>query len=240
MFITSKNAIIEAITKNMVLSIEVADEKNSRNKDIISLAISKNISIKYIQNENNKRTKQLAEKKPSIIAHIKDTERHSMLSVLSKVLKEKKNPFVFILDGVTDVHNYGAIIRNAYFFGVDAIVVPKNNSAPLNEKVYEISSGAAYHIPILVETNLANVIEQLKKSNFWIYYASEKGQTKLQDMKFDVPIAVILGNEHSGVRSLLQKNSDGSICIESKTDFDSLNVSAASAIIAYAYSVYKI
>ncbi len=106
--------------------------------------------------------------------------------------------------------------------------------------MYEISSGAAYHIPIIVETNLSKTIEYLKNNHFWVYYASEKGTTKLQNMKFDTPTAIILGNEHSGVRELLQKCCDGSICIESQTGFDSLNVSASSAIIAYAYSTIAI
>ncbi|MBW5390296.1 TrmH family RNA methyltransferase, partial [Brachyspira hampsonii] len=74
---------------------------------------------------------------------------------------------------------------------------------------------------------------------FWIYYASEKGETSLEDFKFNSPTAIILGNEHSGVRDILKKNSDGSVIINSSTDFDSLNVSAASAVIGYAYSIYK-
>ena len=237
MFITSKNAIVEAINKNIVISIEISDEKNNRNKDIISLATSKNIPIKYGSTNDSKYT---TEKKSGIVAYIKDNQKNSLISVLSTALNNKKNPIVFILDGITDIHNYGAVIRNAHFFGIDAIIVPKNNSAPINEKVYEISSGAAYHIPILIETNLVNVVKYLKDNKFWVYYASEKGDSKLESMKFDCPMAVILGNEHSGVRSLLQKHADGSICIASPTGFDSLNVSAASAVIAYAYSTYKL
>ena len=128
MFITSKNAIVEAINKNIVISIEISDEKNSRNKDIISLATSKNIPIKYGSTNDAKYT---TEKKSGIVAYIKDNQKNSLISVLSTALNNKKNPIVFILDGITDIHNYGAVIRNAHFFGIDAIIVPKNNSAQI-------------------------------------------------------------------------------------------------------------
>ncbi len=238
MFITNKNAIVESINKGIVEYIEVSNKDNHRNRDIISLAISKGIEIKYVSKTDNK---YHANNKTGLIASVKaDIQKTSLTSLLSYSLEQKKNPLIFILDGITDVNNFGAIIRNAHFFGVDAIIVPKNNTAPMNEKVYEISSGAAYHIPIFTETNLSKTIDYLKENSFWIYFASEEGESKLQDVKFDSPKAIILGNEHSGVRPLLQKHSDGSICISSATGFDSLNVSAATAVLAYAYSVYKL
>lgn len=237
MFITNKNAIVESINKGVVEYIEVSNKDNHRNRDIISLAISKGVQIKYVSKEGNK---YHSNNKTGLIACVKDNEqKRNLTSLLSYSLKQKKNPMIFILDGITDVNNFGAIIRNAYFFGIDAIIVPKNNSASMNERVYEISSGAAHHIPVFTETNISKTMDYLKESGFWIYYASEKGDTNLENIKFDTPMAVILGNEHSGVRPLLQKHSDGSICIGSPTGFDSLNVSAATAVIAYAYSIFQ-
>ena len=117
--------------------------------------------------------------------------------------------------------------------------MPKDNSAKVNEKVYEISQGAAYNLPILTETNLNRILDKMKDKGFWIYYASEKGEIPLENFKFDSPTAIILGNEYNGVRETIKKNSDGSIVINSLNDFDSLNVSSASAIIGYAYSIFK-
>lgn len=235
MYITSKNAITEALVKNIIIAIYAAENRGKRENDIISLALSKNVRVQYLsKNEIEK----MASQKVSMLAEVKENISSSLESVIASSLNKKTPPLFFILDGITDVHNFGAIIRNAYFFGLDAIITPKNGGAPLSEKVYEISEGSAYHIPIISVTNIVKSMETMKKNGFWIYYASENGETPLQEMKFNTPTAVILGNEHSGARTLVKGNADGSIRIETPTGFDSLNVSSASAVIAYAYSIY--
>lgn len=236
MFITSKNAITEAIVKDLAKTLYIKYPLSKREKDIIKLAERKKVIIKTA---DKKEMESIVGKVYSIIADIKENAEIGIDSFLDKALQKKSNPLIFILDSITDVHNLGAIIRNAYFFDIAGIIMPKNNSAPLNEKVYEVSEGAAYHIPIAVETNLNRVLEKMKEKNFWIYFASENGETALENFKFNAPTAVILGNEHSGVRELLKENSDGSVAIKSSSGFDSLNVSSASAIIAYAYSIFK-
>ncbi|WP_295160656.1 23S rRNA (guanosine(2251)-2'-O)-methyltransferase RlmB [uncultured Brachyspira sp.] len=235
MFITSKNAIAEAISKDLVHTLYIKFPISKREKEIIKLAEKKKV---YIKNVDKDEMEKIIGKIYSIAACVKGNKEIGIESFLEKSLKNK-NPLIFILDSITDVHNFGAIIRNAYFFNIAGIIIPKDNSAPINKKVYEISSGAAYHLPISVETNLNRVIESMKEKGFWIYYASEKGEISIEDFKFDSPTAVIFGNEHSGVRDILKKKSDGSIIINASSDFDSLNVSAASAIIGYAYSIYN-
>ncbi|WP_295156008.1 23S rRNA (guanosine(2251)-2'-O)-methyltransferase RlmB [uncultured Brachyspira sp.] len=236
MFITNKNSIVEAISKDLVKTLYIKFPISKREKDIIKLAERNKVNIK---NTDKNEMEKIIGKVYSIAADIKENAEIGIDSFIEKALEKKQNPLIFILDSITDVHNLGAIIRNAYFFDAAGIIIPKDNSAPINEKVYEISSGAAYHLPISIETNLNRVVDLMKDKGFWIYYASEKGEISLEDFKFDFPTAIILGNEHSGVRDILKKNSDGSIIINAVNDFDSLNVSAASAVISYAYSIYK-
>ena len=241
MFITSKNAITEAIAKDLVKILYIKNPLSKREKEIIKLAERKKIKIKIV---DKKEIESIIGKVYSIIAEVEENAEIGIDSfldktLLSKDLKEKRKPLIFILDSITDVNNLGAIVRNAYFFGVAGIIIPKDNSAKVNEKVYEISQGAAYHLPIFTETNLNRMLEKMKDKGFWIYYASEKGEIPLENFKFDSPTAIILGNEHSGVRETVKKNSDGSIVINSLNDFDSLNVSSTSAIIGYAYSIFK-
>ena len=241
MFITSKNTITEAISKDLVKILYIKSPLSKREKEIIKLAERKKIKIKIV---DKKEIESIIGKVYSIIAEVEENAEIGIDSfldktLLSKDLKEKRKPLIFILDSITDVNNLGAIIRNAYFFGVAGIIIPKDNSAKVNEKVYEISQGAAYHLPIFTETNLNRTLEKMKDKGFWIYYASEKGEIPLENFKFDSPTAIILGNEHSGVRETVKKNSDGSVVINSLNDFDSLNVSSASAIIGYAYSIFK-
>ena len=241
MLITSKNAITEAIAKDLVKILYVKTPLSKREKEIIKLAERKKIKIKIV---DKKEIESIIGKVYSIIAEVEENAEIGIDSfldktLLSKDLKEKRKPLIFILDAITDVNNLGAIIRNAYFFGVAGIIIPKDNSAKVNEKVYEISQGAAYHLPIFTETNLNRTLEKMKDKGFWIYYASEKGEIPLENFKFDSPTAIILGNEHNGVRETIKKNSDGSVVINSLNDFDSLNVSSTSAIIGYAYSIFK-
>ena len=241
MFITSKNTITEAISKDLVKILYIKSPLSKREKEIIKLAERKKIKIKIV---DKKEIESIIGKVYSIIAEVEENAEIGIDSfldktLLSKDLKEKRKPLIFILDAITDVNNLGAIIRNAYFFGVAGIIIPKDNSAKVNEKVYEISQGAAYHLPIFTETNLNRTLEKMKDKGFWIYYASEKGEIPLENFKFDSPTAIILGNEHNGVRETIKKNSDGSVVINSLNDFDSLNVSSTSAIIGYAYSIFK-
>ena len=236
MFITSKNAITEAIAKDLVKILYVKSPLSKREKEIIKLAERKKIKIKIV---DKKEIESIIGKVYSIIAEVEENAEIGIDSFLDKILKEKPNSLIFILDSITNVNNLGAIIRNAYFFGVAGIIIPKDNSAKVNEKVYEISQGAAYHLPIFTETNLNRTLEKMKDKGFWIYYASEKGEIPLENFKFDSPTAIILGNEHNGVRETIKKNSDGSVVINSLNDFDSLNVSSTSAIIGYAYSIFK-
>lgn len=236
MFISSKNAIVEALSKDLVDVIYIKFPISKREKEIIKIAERKKVLIK---NVDKREMESIVGKVYSIAASVKENAEIGIDVFLDRALEKTSTPLIFILDSITDVHNLGAIIRNAYFFDLGGIIIPKDNAAPINEKVYEISAGAAYHLPISIETNLNRVIEIMKDKGFWVYYASEKGDTSLENFKFDTPTAIILGNEHSGVRDSLKKNSDGSIIIRAQSDFDSLNVSAASAIISYAYSVYK-
>ena len=233
MYITGKNAISEALSKSLVEAIYIKMPLKDREKYILNMAKKHNIKIISLEkNEMNSITGQV----DSVVAKVKETALFGIEEIVENAFKKHENPLIFLLDGITDVHNLGAIIRNAYFFDVSGIIIPKDHSAPMNEKVYEISSGAAYHMKIATVTNLNRAIEYLREHDFWVYYASEKGDANLNTFLFDKPTAVILGNEHSGVRKIIQDNADGSIYINSINGFDSLNVSSASAVIAYAYS----
>lgn len=233
MYITGKNAISEALSKSLVEAIYIKMPLKDREKYIVSMA--KKHNIKIVSLDKNEMT-SLSGQSGSVVAKVKESVTFGIEEIVESAFSKHENPLIFLLDGITDVHNLGAIIRNAYFFNVSGIILPKDHSAPMNEKVYEVSSGAAYHIKITTVPNLNRAIEYLREHDFWVYYASEKGDTNLETFSFDKPTAVILGNEHSGVRKIIKDNADGSIYIHSINGFDSLNVSSASAVIGYAYS----
>lgn len=149
-------------------------------------------------------------------------------------LSEDQGALVLILDGITDPHNLGAILRSADQFGVNLVMIPERRSVQANETVVKVSSGAAQYVPVSVVTNLNREIETLKKNGFWVYGADMKGSSSYSE-KFSSRTAIVMGNEGSGMSSLVRKNCDYIVSIPMQGHIDSLNVSVAAGILLYEY-----
>ena len=139
---------------------------------------------------------------------------------------------VLILDGVTDPHNYGAILRSADQFGVSLVVSRTRRSAGDTDTVARTSSGAVNFVNTAVVKNLSRAVEYLKTKGFWIYSADMGGEP-VNKTNLKGRTAVIMGSEGKGVSRLLAEKSDGIISIPSKGNIDSLNVSVAAGVILY-------
>lgn len=152
--------------------------------------------------------------------------------ILSVAESKDESVFILILDGITDPHNLGAIIRSAECAGVHGIIIPKNRSASVNEVVVKTSAGAASYMKIAKVVNLSQVVEDLKKQNIFIY-AAEKGGTSIYKTNLKGNIAVIIGGEGDGVRTLTKKISDEIISIPEFGKINSLNASVATGVILF-------
>ena len=146
--------------------------------------------------------------------------------------KAGKDPFAILLDQIQDPHNFGAIIRTAVAAGVDFIVIPKDRSVKVTPAVVKVSAGMAFRIPIVIVTNLARTIQQLKERGFWIY-AAAKGGKSYHEQDLTGPIGLVFGNEGKGIRRLVLENCDGVITIPMREGVDSLNVAVSAGIIIY-------
>jgi len=137
--------------------------------------------------------------------------------------------FVLVLAGITDVGNMGAIIRSAYALGVDAVIISgiKQFSA---ENIIRSSAGAAYDMPLVHVHNLYDVMNELKLDGFTLYGASMDGKD-IRDVKCDAKRALIMGSESEGMPARALKKLDMAVSIKMENEFDSLNVSVASAIL---------
>ncbi len=140
---------------------------------------------------------------------------------------------VFLLDGITDPHNLGAILRSARAFGVDGVIVPKDRSCPVTAAVFRASAGAAAHVPIVQVTNLARTVETLQEDGFWLYAAEEEGETDISTLKPAPRTGIILGSEEHGIRKLVREKCDGSVRIPMEPGVDSLNVGVTAGILAF-------
>ncbi len=152
--------------------------------------------------------------------------------ILDKAKEKGEAPFIIILDGVTDTHNLGAIIRTADCAGVHGIIIPKRRAAGLTGIVSKTSAGAIEHVLISKVTNIKNTISELQEKGVWIYSATMDGSPIYStDMKGAV--GLVLGDENEGVSKIVQKASDFNIQIPMYGEISSLNVSVAGSILMY-------
>ncbi|MDT8387402.1 MAG: 23S rRNA (guanosine(2251)-2'-O)-methyltransferase RlmB [Thiogranum sp.] len=139
-------------------------------------------------------------------------------------------PFLLILDGVQDPHNLGACLRSADAAGVDAVILPKDRSAPLNATVRKVACGAAEAVPVIRVTNLARTLRTLRDAGVWLYGAAGDAAQTVYETDLGGPIALLLGGEGKGLRRLTREHCDGLVSIPMAGSVSSLNVSVATGI----------
>lgn len=154
------------------------------------------------------------------------------LNTFLKNIKDKKGVIV-LLHELEDVHNVGAIIRNAAAFGALGVIVPTRNQAPINETVVRTSANTVFNVPIIRVVNINTAILKLQEAHFWVYGLTEKASTSIYDIKFDDRSVIIVGNEHSGIAAEALKKCDFKILIPIAKKVDSLNASVSAGIALY-------
>jgi 23S rRNA (guanosine2251-2'-O)-methyltransferase len=153
--------------------------------------------------------------------------------VLPAVYDEGMNPFFVILDGVTDVRNFGAIARTCDCAGVSAIVIPEKGSVSVNGDAVKTSAGALNYLPVCREHNLVSAVRLLRDSGFRIVGTSDKSKMSYTAADFTVPVAIVLGAEDKGISPEIMKLCDTQVVIPEFGHINSLNVSVAGGIMIY-------
>ncbi len=142
------------------------------------------------------------------------------------------DPIVAVLDGVTDPHNLGAVLRVAEGAGANGVVIPKDRAAGVTPAAVKASVGASEHVPVARVTNLRRAIDRVKEAGLWVY-AAEVGGTLYTELDLTGPVGLVLGSEGKGVRRLVREGCDGTVSIPMLGAVGSLNVSVASAVLLY-------
>ncbi len=140
---------------------------------------------------------------------------------------------VIILDKIEDPHNLGAIIRSAESFDISAVIIPERRAAQVNPTVYKTSAGAINNMDIVRVVNISRCIEKLKEIGFWVYGLDGEGEDSLRDTNLEGKVALVVGNEGSGISKLVAKNCDKLVKIPMYGKINSLNASVAAAIAMY-------
>ena len=155
-----------------------------------------------------------------------------MSEILEAAKKKGEPPFLFLLDGIEDPHNLGAIIRTANLAGAHGVIIPKRRAAGLTATVARTSAGALNYTPVAKVTNLASTIEELKKEGLW-FVCADMGGESMYRLNLTGPIGLVIGNEGEGVSRLVKEKCDMTASIPMKGDIDSLNASVAAGVLAY-------
>ena len=155
------------------------------------------------------------------------------ISDILQIAKDRNQPpFIIILDGVTDPHNLGAVMRTAESSGAHGIIIPKRRAVGLTGTVAKTSAGAINHIAVARVSNITRALNELKAAGLWIACADMEG-TSLFETDLSGPIALVLGAEGEGISRLVSQNADFSVSIPMLGRIASLNVSVAAGVLAY-------
>lgn len=167
-----------------------------------------------------------------VIAFAAAYEYAKVEDLLEAARAKGEPPFLFLLDGIEDPHNLGAIIRTANLAGAHGVIIPKRRAVGLTATVARTSAGALNYTPVAKVTNMASTIEELKKQGMWFVCADMGGETMYR-LNLTGPIGLVIGNEGEGVSRLVKEKCDMTASIPMKGDIDSLNASVAAGVLAY-------
>lgn len=227
-------AIIEAINSGSTIS-KVYLQKDLRGNlfsELNSLIKKKGFTVSNVPVEKLDRLSKYNNHQGAV-AQISPVEFHDLDALIEKTLEENKVPLFLVLDQLSDVRNFGAIIRTAECTGVNGIIIQKNGSAPVNAETIKTSAGAAFKVPICKVDHIKDALFILQASEIKTVAATEKTDNSLYDIDFNQPIAIIMGSEHRGVNPSVLKMVDYKAKLPLLGEIESLNVSVACGAFLY-------
>lgn len=225
------HAVMESLQANTGNKLYVQDDLRGKNiEKIKELAAEKKVSIswtpkKTLSDMTNGAVHQ------GFVLRVSEFAYAELADVLTKAQQEE-NPLILILDGLTDPHNFGSILRTADATNVCAVIIPKHRAVGVTPVVAKTSTGAVEHVPIVRVTNLSQTIDKLKEEGFWIFGTDMKG-TPSHKWNTAGKLALIIGNEGKGISQNIKKQVDEMISIPMKGHVQSLNASVAAAVLMY-------
>lgn len=231
--IEGRNAVTEAFRSGKTIDkLFVLDGcRDGAVNTIIREAKKQDTFIQYVKKE---RLDQMSEtgKHQGVIAYAAAYEYAQVEDILKAAEEKGEDPFIFILDGIEDPHNLGAIIRTANLAGAHGVIIPKHRAAGLTATVAKTSAGALNYTPVAKVTNIGKTIEELKEKGMWFVCAAMDGDIMYR-VNLKGSIGLVIGNEGEGVSRLVREKCDMTASIPMKGDIDSLNASVAAGVLAY-------
>lgn len=232
MIIEGKNSVLEALKNNVTINKMMVQNNLTDNtsNQIIKMAKDKGIRIDFVAKEVlDKKTKN---RHQGFVCDTTDFNYGEIEDIFAKAKQNNENPFIVVLDGIEDPHNFGAIIRTCECAGVHGIIIPEHRACAVNDTVVKTSAGATANMIIARVGNLNNCLEVLKKEGVWVY-CLETGGKEMTTLNLTGAIAIVVGSEGKGVSKLTRELCDETMSIKLKGKVNSLNASVATAIAVY-------
>lgn len=200
-------------------------------KELIGEAKAHNVPFTFVpqQKLNSLSTKN----HQGVICILSAVSYANLESIIDKTYQEGREPFLLILDRVTDVRNFGAMVRTAECAGLDAIIMGDKGNAPITGDAMKTSAGALSHLPVCRVKDMKKTIQFLKENGIQIVACTEKAEKLLYEVELNVPLALIMGSEEDGISNQLLKDADYLAKIPMHGKIESLNVSVAAGISLY-------
>ena len=232
--IYGKNAVIEALRRNTPIEkLFVREGRGDAAMDtLLREAKKRSLRVEFV---SGTRLGQLVQtdKHQGVVAYIGAVDFVGVEDLLDAARERGETPFLILLDGVTDPHNMGAIIRTANACGAHGVIVKKHGTVGLTDTVAKASAGAVFHTPVARVTNLSRTMEELKKEGLWFVCADMDGAQPLYGANLTGAIGLVIGDEGKGVSELVKKHCDFVVSIPMCGKIESLNASVACGVLGY-------
>ena len=235
--IEGRNPIIEALKNNRPIEKIMVNKASKEGSIKKILAMAKENKV-IIQEVDRHKLDDMSESHAhqGVIAITSDYRYYDLDEILEIPRQNGEDPFFIILDGITDPHNLGSIIRTADAVGAHAGIIPKRRSVQITPIVAKASAGAVEYLPVCKVTNIVNTIKALKENGLWIAAVDMDGQTFYQQ-NLGGPLGLVVGSEGEGISRLVKQNCDFTVSMPMSGNVTSLNASVAGGILLY--EVYR-
>lgn len=226
MKIQGRNSVLEALRSD-TLTVNSLTVEKGRSDSVTALARQQGVKISFV--DRAVLDKMCPDgKHQGFVADVTDF----VYSDVEEILAASEQPFIVVLDGLSDPHNFGSVIRACECAGVDGIIIGKNRQIAVNDTVLRVSAGAAAHVRIARVTNINNAIRELQQAGVWVYALDMDGQ-EITSANLTGPVALVVGSEGEGIAPYTKKCCDGIVSLKLKGKVNSLNASVACGIALY-------
>jgi 23S rRNA (guanosine2251-2'-O)-methyltransferase len=236
-FIFGIHPLLEALNKDIEIDkvIIQAGIKSPHIQELKRMLTEREIPVQIVPQEKLARITRSNHQ--GIIGFVSPVTFVPLEEILQQVYEAGRDPFLLVLDRVTDVRNFGAICRTAECVGIDAVIVPARGSARIGGDAVKTSAGALLNMNICRSFNLKDTLDYLKNSGIQLVACTEKTDAYIYDSSFSGPVCIVMGSEEDGISPEYLKKCDKKVKIPMVGKTSSLNVSVAAAIVMY--EVYK-